>query len=314
MSDAPFVELIALCGTAAGLVLLALAKATLGGRSLLVRASATAGCVLAAGGLPAAVGFPALAALPCGVVTAAAVASALAGSARVASAWHRFQGRSVHAGCLAAVGGVLFVGSLSRYESADEAAIDRDMAHMLDVTWKPPLAEATEVAATTDLGRPVAMHRPTKVRPPAEVATAEARVIGTVLATDGAIRTGPAADEFNCHGWVFSGGRYWVSPTDIETILADNGYRPVSDPRAGDLVVYREGERITHTGVVRTGGNGEPVIVESKWGWLGQFLHPPGATCYGRSFTYYRSARAGHVLAGLADRTVPSEAAGVGTD
>ena len=304
MSEAPFVEMILLCGTAAGLILLAAAKATLGGRTVPVRLAAAAGCALAAGALPAAVGFPVAAMLPIGVVIAVALAWTAASSPYVASALLRLQARSLHSGFLAAAGGVLFVGSVARFEIADSAAADLDTAFMMEVTWKPPLSVVTEVTAVTDRGRPVSLHRPTTAREPGGIVAAERRVIDSVRQADGVIRTGPAADEFNCHGWVFSDGRYWVTPGDVDYILADNGYQAVSQPRPGDLVVYRERERITHTGLVRTGGDGGPLLVESKWGWLGRFLHPPGGTCYGRSFTYYRSPRAGHLLTGLRNDSV----------
>ena len=65
------------------------------------------------------------------------------------------------------------------------------------------------------------------------------------------------------------------------------------------MVIYRAGGPIIHTAVVRTGAGTDPVLIEGKWGWLGVFLHPPEASWYGRDYTYYRSRRTGHLLAGL---------------
>lgn len=312
MSEAPLVEMLVLCGTAVGLTLLGLARATLGGRSIPVRLAAVAGCALAAGGLPVAVGFPAAGVLPIALVASAGLAAVAVTTPWGAAALRCLRSRAIQAGSLGAAGGVLFVGGLARYEAADADALDQDEAFMMDVAWKPPLNESVEVTVTTDRGRPVPVHRPITPRSAAEVETAERRASNNVLTAERAIRTGPAADEFNCHGWVFTGGRYWVGPDGVELILADNGYQAVSQPRPGDLIVYRDGGCVTHTGVVRTGGNGEPVLIESKWGWMGRFLHPPDASAYGQSFTYYRSARRGHVLDGLGEAAAPPRPADTG--
>ncbi len=113
-----------------------------------------------------------------------------------------------------------------------------------------------------------------------------------------ALTNGPSGS--NCHGWVFTGGAHWLSSTDVESILRDNGYRLATSPRPGDLVVYRREKEIIHTGVVRAVGQGIPVLVESKWGDLGVFVHTADEHPYGDAPpTYYRSPREGHLLAGL---------------
>ena len=38
------------------------------------------------------------------------------------------------------------------------------------------------------------------------------------------------------------------------------------------------------------------VLIESKWGFLGRFLHEPKNQCYSQDFAYYRSPRQGHLL------------------
>jgi hypothetical protein len=73
----------------------------------------------------------------------------------------------------------------------------------------------------------------------------------------------------------------------------------VTDPRPGDLAIYRDSKEISHTGIVRAIVNGMPPLVEGKWGWMGVFLHPVGDSIYGGKYTYYRSPREGHLLAGL---------------
>src|SRR5687768_2889426 len=102
MSEAPFVEMLILCGTAAGLVLLGIVQATLGGRSVPVRVAGTAGCALAAGGLPAAVDQPGAAVLPVAVVMGAGLVLLVASAPCVVSALHRLRSRSIHGALLAA--------------------------------------------------------------------------------------------------------------------------------------------------------------------------------------------------------------------
>jgi hypothetical protein len=98
---------------------------------------------------------------------------------------------------------------------------------------------------------------------------------------------------------VYTGGRYGVSGADVDSILADNGYRGVADPRPGDLVVYRQAGAVAHSAVVRYVSPGLPVLVEGKWGAAGVYLHAAGESVYGTEFTYYRADRPTHVLGGL---------------
>ena len=101
----------------------------------------------------------------------------------------------------------------------------------------------------------------------------------------------------NCHGWVFTGGKYGVPGENVDAILSDNGYTIVRDAEEADLVVYRDlaGE-VLHSGLVRLVGADGLILVESKWGPLGLYLHPPEAQPWGHNITYYRSPRQGHLL------------------
>jgi hypothetical protein len=119
------------------------------------------------------------------------------------------------------------------------------------------------------------------------------------------LRTGPADQNYNCHGWVFAGGRGWLYPSEVDDILRDNGYERVSTPRPGDLILYRgvTGEA-AHTGLVRV-AEGRLILIESKWAWLGRYVHAPYDSPYGSDICYYRSARAGHQLAGANSGPAP---------
>jgi hypothetical protein len=111
------------------------------------------------------------------------------------------------------------------------------------------------------------------------------------------IATEQSRGEYNCHGWVFTDGKYILAGNDVERILADNGYREVEHPASGDLIVYRDySGGIVHTGLVRAADDRGLVLIESKWGLEGRYLHQPQDQIYGQTYTYYHSHRAGHLL------------------
>jgi len=115
----------------------------------------------------------------------------------------------------------------------------------------------------------------------------------------------------NCHGWVFTGGRFQVGGADVATILADNGYVAVATPRPADLIVYRDEQgKIVHTGLVKATGPDGFVLVESKWGPLDIYWHTPHDQVYSRRFEYWRSPRAGHELEIVAPSEPPAGTAG----
>ena len=102
----------------------------------------------------------------------------------------------------------------------------------------------------------------------------------------------------NCHGWVFTAGKYYVDCDDVERILEDNGYEFCQSPLPGDLIVYRSPSGgISHTGLVQSVYLGGVVVIDSKWGFGGRFNHGPEQQPYGNLYGYYRSSRKGHALA-----------------
>ena len=111
------------------------------------------------------------------------------------------------------------------------------------------------------------------------------------------IRTASPDPKFDCHGWVFTAGRFWIMSNAIDDILADNDYQEVTAPAAGDLIVYRNqpGGIVMHTGLVQSVTRTE-VLIESKWGPLGRYLHSPAEQPFGKAWTFHRSSRAGHQL------------------
>jgi hypothetical protein len=163
---------------------------------------------------------------------------------------------------------------------------------------RPTQTEETSVCALTDVGTRVpvyVMHYTQSANPPNEREFLE----DLGLDQDELVtQTALAGPSYNCHGWVFTGGRYHVMGC-VELILRENGYQQVNQPRVGDLVVYREGDRITHTGVVVEIGSRGGVLIESKWSLLGRYRHGVASSCFGNGYTYHRSARSGHLLSGI---------------
>ena len=110
----------------------------------------------------------------------------------------------------------------------------------------------------------------------------------------------------NCHGWVFTGGRYWIPIESVDTILNDNGYKLVPTPLADDLIVYRGDDgRPVHTGIVKAVGEDGFVLVESKWGKHDIFWHTRDKQAFGTRFEYWHADRDGHLLR-LSSLSVPT--------
>jgi hypothetical protein len=167
------------------------------------------------------------------------------------------------------------------------------------------------VTARTDRGNPVTVfdlgdHLALVDEEAAEAQLTQVRNLGLRL-----IRTAPPDGRCNCHGWVYTGGRYLVAAGDVDRILHDNGYEAVTGPRVGDLVVYRaQGGCPAHSAVVRVATDDGLVLLESKWNTLGVYLHAPEDYAPGLTWTYYRSPRSGHVLRGLTpDSPAPGKTA-----
>jgi hypothetical protein len=178
-----------------------------------------------------------------------------------------------------------------RTEPADDVQAQRSRA-------MASLQEAASPVALTDGGRRIRLHTmPPAALPAAMLQDMEAEMAREWGPSLGLLRTRPPDGRSDCHGWVFTEGNWWILGADVGAILQDNGYESVTAPAVGDLVVYWLGPgRVTHSGVVFATANGGTILVESKWAWLGTYVHPASVHPYGGRPVYYRSARAGHRL------------------
>jgi hypothetical protein len=161
------------------------------------------------------------------------------------------------------------------------------------IRWAPP--------AETDRGRPVPLYAGVDADVDADYRREERALVGSARLAAQLIRLAPADGRCNCHGWIFAGGRYWMRPDAARLVLEDNGYVTVSVPRPGDLAVYFHAQGWpVHSAIVRAAPPDGPVLVESKWGWGGRYLHPADTYCEPAArFAYYRSSRNGHLIRGI---------------
>jgi hypothetical protein len=225
----------------------------------------------------------------------------------------RFRCAAILIGCF---GGAIAALGLSA-ASLDSAAVCADWQIDDDLFVNVELRDVSDVAALTDRGRPVLLRTnvdPSASRLEAALLRRQAALLAHEGLQDQVIHIARGWKNCNCHGFVFADGRYWVSDSKVDMILEDNGYRLVSEPRSGDVAVYRGGQnKVCHTGVVRyVSPESGTILVESKWGGMGLFIHPHNVHCFGTNdCTFYRSDRAGHRLMGIPEfgARVPSSAA-----
>ena len=62
-----------------------------------------------------------------------------------------------------------------------------------------------------------------------------------------AVRPGDIDPSFNCHGHCFGESKYWISDSQVERILQNDGYQELSSTQDMSIVVYSSGRQIVHT-------------------------------------------------------------------
>jgi hypothetical protein len=198
------------------------------------------------------------------------------------------------------VGGAALAGSqLWQMERDLERDMDRTEADLKSADDAVHLHPTAVRQAHTDAGGAVPLFLPRpdyagEVDPRFERRYLRAQRLGLKL-----IQTGPADPRYNCHGWIFAAGRYWMRSDVVERVLADNRYGKVDRPATGDVAIFRnEQGEVTHSALVRSIA-GELVLLESKWGLLGRYVHTSNDHIYGwQPATYYRTPRGDHRLRG----------------
>jgi hypothetical protein len=164
------------------------------------------------------------------------------------------------------------------------------------------LEPSNQSPLTTDRGRTVPiLLGPHQARPSSKVLAAQAQELAALDLNQSVICLALGWQDCNCHGFVFTGGQYWVSGDAVGIILEDNQYKEVGAPQAGDIAMYRNDVgQIVHTGIVRGLSADGLILTESKWGCMGRFIHRHDQHPYADSTcTFYRSPRPGHLLLGV---------------
>jgi hypothetical protein len=91
-------------------------------------------------------------------------------------------------------------------------------------------------------------------------------------------KTSDATAQYDCHGLTFDSSNSFIDNKYAEDLARYQGYRPLrvcpqtSEPRVGDIVIYRKSGRVTHSGRV-VGRNGQVIRVHSKWGYWPDYEH-----------------------------------------
>ncbi len=170
--------------------------------------------------------------------------------------------------------------------------------------WDPPpvlarpvnMEQETQFVGLSDRGREIPLFRSSS----APIAAEHSYHLGNHAdhpAQSTVIARGAPDTSSNCYGWVFTDGEFLLDTSGIKTILDDNGYSPCEVPQPGDVIIYFIADGVPiHTGLVSGVLSDGTVIVESKWGLEGRFLHRPQDQPYSETFTYYRSQRAGNAI------------------
>lgn len=111
-------------------------------------------------------------------------------------------------------------------------------------------------------------------------------------------KLGPPTNDYSCHGYTFLGGDRWIDDDQVPTILNDNGYVATTTPAVGDIVIYRSGGKIKHSGVITEVKGTTVTKITSKWGLLGLYSHAPDDVPpnYGSWTAYHTTRPGGHRL------------------
>jgi hypothetical protein len=198
---------------------------------------------------------------------------------------------------------VAFVGlaamgeEIIRFERIQESEIGRNEAWMKVQSEENPYIADESRVAKTDRGSGIHLMASAEPLSAEQLGDREGQTILTSPVAEYIIRRGPADDSSNCHGWVFTGGKFAILGREVDTILAENQYEPVTEPLPGDICLYRsDAHSVLHTAIVRSVLEDGTILVEGKWGRLGVFLHPVDKCLYGTHTTYHRTDRGTHIL------------------
>ena len=288
---------------AIGLIVAGAGNALFCPRSRLARTGiATTGLAAAIAGIA---GFAPDYILPVALIGAGLLAiptlASLGNVRRIAAAVrNRFREPRLAWGLVAVIGLGILLGEFARFDAVEANSEAEQFAATVRQIEGVPYVADESLLAKTDRGN--AIHLLTTGETPSAEYLAHNEATSHEMArlNEYLIRRGPADENSNCHGWVFTGGKFAILGREVDTILGENDYVPVPEPVPGDLCVYRgEDNAVSHTAIVRSIFKDGTILVEGKWGRLGIFLHPVEHSAYGVHYGYYHSARDTHLLSSV---------------
>jgi hypothetical protein len=204
--------------------------------------------------------------------------------------------RTVLVGCS---GIVLIVGGFVYYDHAMDRQVQNDLEFLQQVEFANLSLTDARTVLKTDKGKNVLL-KTTNAEIVQDLGVMEKRWLETSPHRDKLIHRESANTQSNCHGWVFTHGKFIVPGSEVDAILHDNGYYPVQHAEPNDVVVYRAQDgSVLHTAIVRAKLDDGTLLVEGKWGFLGVYLHDVRTSCYGDNFTFHRTDRSTHYLQGM---------------
>ena len=119
-----------------------------------------------------------------------------------------------------------------------------------------------------------------------------------LIRANGVRQVGPPTGRYNCHGLVFASRRTGVPPPGVDStglidrILQEDQFVRVTEANAreGDIVLWRQGGDIAHTGIVCREERVpiRVIFVWSMWGGLGEFVHRMPLSPYDGAIEYWR--------------------------
>ena len=196
-------------------------------------------------------------------------------------------------------GVALIAQGMIRYNLEVERHADVDLQTLETMEFAGIQLEDSHSVIRTDRGKVVQLKKPAATVA-TDISASEKRWLENSPLKEKVIHRQAAACQSNCHGWVFTGGKYIIPGVNVDPILADNNYHIVDFPRPEDVVVYRDDSgNVSHTAIVRARLSDGTILVEGKWGFLGVFLHAVNESCYGVHYSFYHTDRNSHMLSGI---------------
>jgi len=94
--------------------------------------------------------------------------------------------------------------------------------------------------------------------------------------------------KYNCHGLTFASRRTAMEGPAVEKLLSEDDYTEVTIDMVlpGDIVIYRSGPDVRHSGIVVRGF--PELLILSKWGTAHEAIHGVDDCPYQGYKTFYR--------------------------